>query len=420
MTKKTLILLLAILPFTQVFSQEITLDSCISAAKQNWPAFKKQLSINQQKELIDKTLNKNYLPKINLSGQATYQSETVTFPTVPTMPDFFPEFPNDNYNIELNVNQIIWDGGIVKSEKEIQNAANEIDLQKLNIETYGLIGKINSLYTNYLYLNKSEEVLNISLEELKKNIETLKSAYDNGTIIKSELDNLKAEKLKLEKELIKLTSLKQSTINSINLITGLSLNTKYSFNEPVIQKNENAIRPELSLLDAQIKYSESTISKFKTNRMPRFFAFGKAGFGRPGYDFMNTDMHSYAMIGAKFTWEVFDWNKYKKQKQQIQLQQQIIQDSKATLKKQFEIEDQKYLEEIERYRQQINIDKSIIKLKENVFKSAESSMNNGTITSTEFLKSFNELKRAKLTYEMDKLKLITAELNYNYSKGIKQ
>jgi outer membrane protein TolC len=153
--------------------------------------------------------------------------------------------------------------------------------------------------------------------------------------------------------------------------------------------------------------------------MPKFFAFGKAGYGRPGFDFMNTDMHGYAMIGAKFTWDVFDWNMYKKQKQNIVLQQQIIQDSKATLQKQITIEENQYMAEIAQYQKQIEIDKNIIKLKESVYKAAESQMNNGTITSTEYLKMFNEWKRAKLTSELDKLKLITAQLNYNHSKGIK-
>ena len=417
MIKRGLFLLAVLLPLSSILAQEITLDSCINAAKSNWPAFKKQLSIDEQKKLIDETLNKNYLPKISLTGQATYQSETVTFPEVPTMPDFFPEFPNDNYNVELNVNQVIWDGGIIKSEKDIQHAANEIDVQKLNVETYGLTGKINALYTNYLYLNKSEDVVKVTLDELSKNIKTLQSAYENGTVLKSERDNVRAEKLKIEKELIRIRSLKQKTLNSLNLITGLNLNMQSTFNEPVIKQKENAIRPELTLLDAQYKYSESTIAKFKTNRMPKFFAFGKAGYGRPGYDFMNTSMHTYAMVGAKFSWDIFDWNMFKKQKQQIKLQQQIIQDNKFTMEKQISIEEQQYLAEISQYKQQIEIDKNIIKLKESVYKAAESRMNNGTITSTEYLKLFNEWKRAKLTSELDKLKLMEAELNHSHAKG---
>jgi outer membrane protein TolC len=413
---KRLLILLTLFPLL-VTGQEITLDSCISAAKQNWPAFKKQLTINSQRQLINETLNKNYLPKLNLSGQATYQSEVVTFPEVPTMPGFFPVIPQDNYSVEIGINQIIWDGGTVKSAKEVQYAANDIEAQKLNVETYGLIGKINQLYSNYLYLNKSKSILQISENELEKNLTTLNSAYENGTLLKSDLDNIKAEKLKLQKELIAVESSRLNVIHSINLITGLNLDTTYRFTNPVIQSTSGGIRPELALMDAQVNYTNTTISKFKANRMPKFLAFGRAGYGRPGYDFLNTDLHGYYMVGARFTWEIFDWNLFKKQKEQITLQQQIIRDSKATLEKQISLEKSQYLFEIAQLKKQIEIDKEIAALKMSVYKSAESKMNNGSITSTEYLKLFNEWKRAKLTAEMDKLKLTTAQLNHNHAQG---
>ena len=401
-------------------AQEISLDSCISAARHNWPAFKKQLSISDQRQLIKETLNKNYLPKLNLSGQATYQSEVVTFPEVPTMPGFFPVFPQDNYNIELGLNQVIWDGGIVKSNKEAQYAANDIELQRLNVETYGLIGKINQLYTTYLYLDKSENIIRLSVKELEKNLKVLNSAFENGSILKSDLNNVKAEALKLQKELINIASSRMNLVKSLNLITGLSLDTSYHFVPSTVLANSSAPRPELMLLDAQIKYSGVAIQKYKTNRMPKFFAFGRAGYGRPGYDFMNTDLHGYYMLGAKFSWDIFDWNLLKKQKQQVRLQQQLIADNRATFEKQQSIEEQKYLSEIDRYRKQIQLDAEIVNLKEEVYKSAESQMKNGSITSVEYLKLFNEWKRARLTAEIDKLKLQTANLNLAYAKGIKQ
>ncbi len=417
--KKRILFLILMAPWL-LFSQQISLDSCVSAAKRNWPAFKKQLRISSQRQLINETLNKNYLPQLNLSGQATYQSETVTFPEVPTMPGFFPVFPNDNYNIELGLNQMIWDGGIVKSNKEEQFAANEVALQQLNVETYGLIGKIHQLYTSYLYLDKSEEIIRISIAELEKNIELLNSAYKNGTLLKSELDNVRAEKLKLQKELLNISSSRENLIKSLNLITGLSLDTAYQFADPVIAIGSFALRPELMLLDAQIKYSGVSIEKYRTRRMPKFFAFGRAGYGRPGYDFMNTDLHTYYMLGIKFSWDIFDWNKFKKQQEQIKLQQQIIEDSKATFEALQSIEEQKYLSQIKRLQKQIDIDTQIVSLKESIYKTAESSMKNGSITSVDYLKQFNEWKRAKLTAEVDKIKLQTAKLNYAYTKGIKQ
>ena len=74
--------------------------------------------------------------------------------------------------------------------------------------------------------------------------------------------------------------------------------------------------------------------------------------------------------------------------------------------------------EVAKNEKQIELDNEIEILKKSVYLSAESKMKNGSITSTEFLKSFNEWKRSLLTTEADKLRLLKAQINYQHSKGI--
>jgi outer membrane protein TolC len=149
-------------------------------------------------------------------------------------------------------------------------------------------------------------------------------------------------------------------------------------------------------------------------------AFGKVGYGRPGFDMFNVDMHSYYLVGAKFSWDVWDWNMLSNQKQQIKIKQTIIEDNKEVLSKQINMEQIQYQQDIAKHTKQIEFDVEIEKLKENVYQSSKSQFNNGTITSTEFLKLFNELKRAKLATKLDELQLLKAKLNYEYSLGIEQ
>ncbi len=418
---RKLILLLFLLPFT-VFGQiqKITLDSCQSAAKQNWPAFKKQLYITGKRDLISKILNKNYLPKINISGQATYQSESVSIPTAPNFPNIFPDVPLDNYNVEASLNQIIWDGGNINSTKLIRYADNDIEVQNLNIETYNLYDKINKLYMNYLLLSKSIKIISLTETELEKNIQTLSSAVNNGVLLESKLNNLKAEKLKLDNQLISLKTNQLILLNSINLITGLNLTVETKFVLPVPSaENKNLNRPDLAIFDNRISLLDANIKQLKTNLMPKLIAFGKVGYGRPGYDFFNTDMHGYSIVGAKLSWNVWNWNMNKQQIQQINLQKNILIENKESFAKQLTSEQQKYLAKINQYQKQISIDKQIEKLKTSVYKSSKSQLKNGTITSTEFLKQFNGWKKAKLATEIDKLNLITNKINYQHSLGIK-
>jgi len=413
----TLVFLFGIQP---IFAQQISLDSCVAAAERNWPSFKKEISISQKRDLIEQTLKKNYLPKINLSGQLSYQSEVITFPEVQLMPDFFAILPQDNYSVGANISQTIWDGGITSTAKDIQMAQNNVEAQQLNVETYGLIGKINKLYVSYLFLKKSEKIINISEGEIDENIQSIASAVKNGVITSSELNNIEAEKLKLQKQQIEIQSSISLVLSSLSMITGLQLDTNYKFELPTSADIANkGIRPEIELLNAQKKLSMASISQYKTSRMPKFVAFGNVGYGRPGYDMLNTDMHGYYMIGAKFTWDVWDWNASKNNEEKVKLQTLIIEDNISSMEKQIAIEENEFLQEMDRYTKLIKLDEDIELLKESVYKNAQSKMKNGSLTSTEYLKIFNEWKRSKLSTELDRINLIKSNINYKHSLGLK-
>jgi outer membrane protein TolC len=398
---------------------DVYLDSLVAAARRNWPAFRKQLAITGQKELIDKIVNVNWYPGINASGQVTYQSEVVTFPEVPNMPDLFPALPQDNYSVELDVNQTLWDGGVSKVSKELKHYENDVDLQQLNVETYNLFGKVNKLYTSVLLLKENRKTIDLSIVQLDSTIRIMESTVKNGVSLPSELDNLRAEKLLMQKELLKLESNIDYTLQTLNIITGLHLTAADRYHLPQLDRLEPSVRPELVLLDAKMKAVQSQADIYKSKRFPKFAAFGRLGYGRPGFDFMNTDLHGYYMVGAKFSWNVWDWNLLNKKRADLGFRVQSMMDAKEVTKKQLEMEQLKYQKDLERYRRELEVDKQVVVLKQKVYKTAESQLANGVITTTEYLKIFNDYKRARIVQNIDRLKIMEAQLDYLYSKGIK-
>lgn len=419
-TYKSIILIVLLLPLSLWSQNEtISLDSCLAAAENHWPAFKKQILISEKGNLVEESLSKNYLPQFNLSAQASYQSEVVSFPEIPNMPAFGVDLPLDNYNAEALINQNIWDGGLTKSAKQIQSAVHLLEMEQVNKETYQLKGKIKQLYTHYLLLSKNEALIHLSINELEKVKNQIQSSVDHGVILSSELDNIKAEQLKLQKQAIRLQTLKATSFNALIFLTGLNLNENSRFEIPFKNKPTSpSIRPELSLLNAQIDLNKANIQKTKTQLKPKLMAFGKVGYGRPGFDFFNTDLHGYYLLGAKVSWDVWDWNKSKKQKQQLGIQQNLIELNKQSLNLHLSIEQNEFQLKIKQFENQIELDKEIVRLKEKVYQSAISQFRNGSINSTDYLKVFNEWRRAKLATQTDQLYLIQAQINYQHALGI--
>ena len=337
MNKTLNLLILLVLPSligAQVLS--LNLQQCRDSAKTNWPSFKKMALQQENRELITKTLNKNYLPKFTLSGSATYQSEVVIFPEIqiPGMSDFFPSFPNDNYRADLQLSQIIYDGGNTKSAKDLQLASNSLEETQIEIENYNFMEQINQLYLNVLLLEQNHTVLITSKDEISENIKILQSAYDNGMILISELNKLKAEQINIEKQILNTETAKLNLIQSLSMLTGMEISTDASFQIPGESTNELTTLPQLKIFEAQEDLNHASLEMEFRNKYPKLALFANGGFGRPGYNFMNTDLHTYGMVGVNFSWDVIDWGTYGKQKEKSEVKQKIIQSNKEAFVKQ--------------------------------------------------------------------------------------
>ncbi|MEN8137752.1 MAG: TolC family protein [Bacteroidota bacterium] len=422
MKKALYILILLILP-SMMFAQQLSvnLEQCRDSAKVNWPGFKKMAMQKENKELIIKTLNKNYLPKLTLGAGATYQSEVVVFPEIqiPGMDNFFPTIPNDNYRADLQLSQIIYDGGNTKSAKDLQLASNSLEETQIEIENYNLMEQINQLYLNVLVLEQNNIVLLTADKEIDENLKILQSAYNNGMILASELNKVKAEKITIEKQLMNNKTAKLNAIQSLAVLTGLEINYDTSFQVPGESTNKLNTLPQLKIFEAQEDLNKAGLEMEFRNKFPKIALFANGGYGRPGYNFMDTDLHSYGMVGVNLSWDVIDWGTYGKQKEKSEVKQKIIEANKEAFVMQNSLEVQKINNDLANIQNQIEMDKKVIKIKEEIKNSSWSKFQNGTITSNEYLKDFNDLKRAQQTLEINKIQLIQKELALKHLEGIK-
>ena len=418
---KVILRILVILAFPSFLSAQVlsvSLQECRTSAKENWPTFKKMAYQQENRELVDKALNKNYLPKLTFSGSATYQSEVVEFPVVPGMSDLFPTFPNDNYRTDLQLTQVIYDGGNTKSVKNLQQASNTLEETKIEIENYNFMEQINKLYLNILLLEQNEVILLTSQNEIEENIKIIQSAYNNGMILVSELNKIKAEQINIEKQVQNTATSKLNLVQSLALLSGLEISTDTSFKTPSESTNNTSTLPQLKVFMAQEELNSASVETQFRNKYPKLYLFANGGIGRPGYNFMNTDLHAYGMVGVKFSWDVIDWGTYSTQKEKSEVKHKLIEANKEAFVKQNNLEITKANNIIANLGNQVKMDEEIIKLKEDIKNSSWSKFQNGTITSNEYLKDFNDLKRSQQSLEINKIQLILKRLELEHLTGV--
>ena len=165
--KKWLFILL--LSGGKIVAQPLTLDKVNELAKQNYPLIKQQDLINRTRDITVENLQKNFLPQFSLYGQATYQSE-VTQVKIPVPGITIEPLSKDQYKILADVNQLVYDGGVIKQQKEMQQLNAAVEQQKIEVELYKLQERINQLYLSVLYID--EQIALVTL--IKKDLESKK------------------------------------------------------------------------------------------------------------------------------------------------------------------------------------------------------------------------------------------------------
>ncbi|MEJ0081938.1 MAG: TolC family protein [Puia sp.] len=126
----------------------------------------------------------------SVSGQASYQSQTIDFQKAigggPGL--LIPPLSKDQYKIQAEVDQNIFDGGRIKNEKDMIQANEASQQQSLEVALYQLNDRINQLYFSILLIDEQIRQNDISKSNFQSAADQAKAAYDNGTAFKSNVD----------------------------------------------------------------------------------------------------------------------------------------------------------------------------------------------------------------------------------------
>ena len=151
----------------------------------------------------------------------------------------------------------------------------------------------------------------------------------------------------------------------------------------------------------------------ESKRMPKAVGFATFGYGNPpGSNFFKNEFAPYYLLGASIKWNIFDWNKAKNEKQIITYQQQILENRKNDLTDNLKRLLESKTSEILSLKTLIESDSELITLRKRITASAESQYQNGTITATDYLNELNSERQAVINYEIHKINLAMAKIEY--------
>lgn len=414
------ILMLLVLPAQ---GQTVTLDECQQLAEENYPLIKQYDLIRQTTDYTVSNISKGWLPQISAMAQATYQSDVMTLPDV--LQRMLGQqglqakgIRKDQYRVGVDINQTVYDGGLISGQKDVARLEGEVQSAQTATDLYAVRKRINDLYFGILLLDEKIQ-LNKDLQTLlQSNLNKLNSMLAHGVAMKSDVNTVKAEKLKAEQQATELASSRKSMTDMLSVFIGREVANLGMPQDVVVNTHENK-RPELHLFDSQIKLADAQEKLLNARLLPRLSVFAQGYYGYPGYNqfeaMFNRTWKLNGIVGVRLSWNIGALYTRKNDRAKLSTRRGLVESARETFLFNNRLLEIQQSDCIAKYRQLIVDDKEIVSLRSDVRRAAESKLEHGIIDTNNLLQEITRENQSRIDLSTHTILMLKENYDLKYT-----
>ena len=397
----------------------LSLEQAYRLARLNYPLIKQKELIERSSFLTVENIKTALLPQFNIAAQATYQSDVTSInlkiPNVTIDP-----LSKDQYKLWAEVNQLLYDGGVTKTQRQLQELNAVIDDQKLEVELYKLYDRINQLYLGILLLDAQLQQTILIKNDIATGLKTVTAQVENGTAFRSAKLVLEAQLLQNDQRILEIKASRKGLLDVLNLFMNQTLSEDTHLEKPSIPDtriDENIVRPELTLYHYQDSLWKMQNKVISSKNNPKASLFAQGGYGKPGLNQLSNEFNLYALGGIKLNWSLGGLYTSKRERQIIRVNENINDVQKNTFLFNINTQLSQQQSEIIKLKKIMRVDDEIIDLRSKVKEASLAQLQNGVINSNDYLRDVNLEDQSRLARINHELQLLQAKINYLNIKG---
>lgn len=414
------ILMLLVLPAQ---GQTVTLDECQQLAEENYPLIKQYDLIRQTTDYTVSNIGKGWLPQISAMAQATYQSDVMTLPDV--LQRMLGQqglqakgISKDQYRVGVDINQTVYDGGLISGQKDVARLEGEVQSAQTATDLYAVRKRINDLYFGILLLDEKIQ-LNKDLQTLlQSNLNKLNSMLAHGVAMKSDVNTVKAEKLKAEQQATELASSRKSMTDMLSVFIGREV-ANLGMPQDVVVNTQDNKRPELQLFDSQIKLADAQEKLLNARLLPRLSVFAQGYYGYPGYNqfdaMFNRTWKLNGIVGVRLSWNIGALYTRKNDCAKLSTRRGLVESARETFLFNNRLLEIQQSDGIAKYRQLIVDDKEIVSLRSDVRRAAESKLEHGIIDTNNLLQEITRENQSRIDLSTHTILMLKESYDLKYT-----
>ena len=401
----------------------VTLESCYNRARDHYPGMQKVELQNRIHKLKKEALQNDLYPQLNVEGEATYQSDVPEVGlSLPGGGGGTPTVPKDQYSLQARLQQVVYQGGKTRTEQRISKTEAEMTREQVEISFHQRRELVEDTYFSILMLQKQKATTQWIIKELDARLEKVSALVEDGALLAGEAYLLEAERISAEQNLEEIKGNINSAYQTLNTLTGASWSseTKLSLPDPppVGEYKRGQQRATYELLSLEKRKLDQRKDLLQARKAPQVSVFGTAALGRPGLNFFDDSITPYYIVGVRAQWSFWNMVDAGKEQEQMNLRKSQINKERATFAQQQGIALQRFRQKMQTNKTLIEKDEQRIKLRQKRAEQSKSRLEDGMITSSDYVDDLYAVYRAKLQQKRHKIDLLQNKINYLTELGI--
>lgn len=389
---------------------QLTLSACQEMARQNYPMIKQLDLIEKTKTYNVSNANKAYLPRVTLNAKVSYQSDVTTVPSflLKDMPAgvSYDGMSKTQYQAYLQVDQIVFDGNAVASQKKMLKASAEADKEQVEVQLYALRERVNNVYFGLLLVQEQLKLNDLFYQELLRAQADRQAMMASGVAQQADLDAVKVQLIENRQQQVTLQSNRSAYLRVMSALTGKDLAEEMLLELPAelaapditikTQLSKLSARPEHTLFESKIRQLEVQKSGVQSKNLPRLSAFLQGGMANPALNMFAPGLTPYYIGGLTFSWTFGNLYTRTKELKNIELAKQQVGLQEETFYWTLKQQLLQQHEDFRKNRELMSQDEELIKLRDRLRLAAETKMKNGTLSTTEYLREVAAWEAARI------------------------
>jgi outer membrane protein TolC len=326
----------------------------------------------EQSGLRVKNIEVERRPSISTLGLAQYQSDVPKPPPVNGQLLFLPS--KDAYDVSVRVDQRIFDAGI-ESRLALAKADLAESQARLRVALFGLRDEVNEAFFTAALLQEQIGSLGVTMTGLETRLREMNLRVREGTAVPGDADAIEATLLQQRQQDEELRASRGAALSRLSRLVGRTIGSAAVLALPALDDAVAQARQELERVRARPEYEQFERARDRAARQadvsaaaerPQLSAFGRAGYGKPGLNFISNAFDTYAMAGLQLQWKTWTWGAAGREREAQRLQQDIVAAEEAAFTARVRRGVENDLAAIDRLQGALSTDERILSLRENI------------------------------------------------------